>query len=156
MKKSLCIMVAVILLLSTPNTSLAFDNNSNTKGMTTIEYLENGDYIETTIVIIDTQPTRGTITGTKTSTYKNSSNEALWSVSVTGTFVYSGSSCTCANATGESHSYSSDWTVSYPSIIRSGNTATSTATGKKYLYGVVVQTRILSVTLSCSNTGVLS
>jgi hypothetical protein len=154
MKKYLSIIIAIVFVLSTSNLSQASEDNLINRGNTTIEYLDNGDYIETTIVILNS--TRGYITGTKTSTYKNSSNESLWDVSVTGTFSYSGTSCTCVNATGDSNSYSSYWTVSYPTISRSGNTATSSATGKKYLFGVLVQTQILSVTLSCSNNGVLS
>ena len=147
-------MITLVLILSASYSIPASADDTNTNGTTTIEYLDNGDYIETTIIILES--TRGPITGTKTATDKNSSNEVLWDVSVTGTFVYSGSDCTCANATGSSHSYSSNWTVSLPSISRSGNTATSSATGKRHLFGIVVQTEHLAVTLFNKSSDSLS
>ena len=64
-----------------------------------IEYLSNGDYIETTIVSSINTLARSNKSGTKTEKYKNAFGEVMWSVSVTGTFTYNGSSCTCTNAT---------------------------------------------------------
>ncbi|MBQ3783425.1 MAG: hypothetical protein II838_08300 [Lachnospiraceae bacterium] len=156
MKKfiSLLIAIAIIFILPASNTVQASDGKSFKQTYTTIEYLDNGDCIETTLVVSDSS--KGTVNGTKTSTYKNSSNETLWYVSVTGTFSYNGTSSTCINASGDSHSYSSYWTVSNPTVSKSGNTATSTATGKKRVFGIVVQTQTLTVTLSCSKNGVLS
>ena len=156
MKKdlSLIMAIAIVFFLSASNTVQASDDNVFNRTYTTIEYLDNGDYIETTLVVSNS--TKGTITGAKTATYKDSSNVILWDVSVTGTFSYNGTSSTCVSASGDSHSYSSNWTVSSPTVSKSGNTATSTATGKKRLFGIVVQTQTLSVTLSCSKNGVLS
>ena len=156
MKKylSLIMAIAIVFFLSASNTVQASGDNVLNRTYTTIEYLDNGDYIETTLVVSNS--TKGTITGAKTATYKDSSNEILWEVSVTGTFSYNGTSSTCVSASGDSHSYSSNWTVSSPTVSKSGNTATSTATGKKRLFGIVIQTQTLSVTLSCSKNGVLS
>ena len=61
-----------------------------------IEYLDNGDYIET--IITDDTANSGislyatnTITKTKTRYYKNSSGTVLWSVAIKATFSYNGS-----------------------------------------------------------------
>lgn len=165
MKKifSFIITIAIILTLSTPYNFYASDNSAQPEISSTIFYLDNGDYIETTIVtyansLINTASTLSSTTkiGTKTTTYRNSSDEALWSVSVTGTFTYTGQSCTCTSVSGQSKSYSSVWKVSNATASKSGNTATAKATGTKYFIGIAMHSYELAVTLTCSNSGVLS
>lgn len=51
------------------------------------EYLENGDYIVTTVCKNAIQPRSGT-SGSKASTYYNSAGEKIFAVTVTGTFTY--------------------------------------------------------------------
>ena len=58
----------------------------------TIEYLDNGDYIETIISDDETDSeislfSTKSITKTKTSYYKNSSGTVLWSVAIKATFL---------------------------------------------------------------------
>ena len=118
-----------------------------------IEYLSNGDYIETTIVSNINTRARSSKSGTKTEKYKNASGEVMWSVSVTGTFSYNGSSCTCTNATVSTTKPSSSWSLSNKKASKSGNKAIASVTGKKISAGTSV-TR--TVTLTCSPTGKLS
>lgn len=54
---------------------------------TTTEYLENGDYVITTLYESAVQPRAGT-SGSKTSTRYSSSGQKIFSVTVTGTFAY--------------------------------------------------------------------
>lgn len=163
MKKvcSFIITIAIIIVLSAPYNLYASDINAESEVNTTIIYFDNGDYLETTIIsTLQSSNTEvilsNTKSGTKTSTYRNSSGDALWSVSVTGTFTYTGQSCTCTAVSGTGTSYSSYWKVSNVTTSKSGNTATAKATGKKYLYGIQMQSHDVSVTLTCSNSGVLS
>lgn len=164
MKKifSFIITLAIIIVLSSPHNLYASDIDAEPEIITNIIYFDNGDYLETTIIssfqsLSNTASTlSNTKNGTKTSTYRNSSGDALWSVSVTGTFTYTGQSCACTSVNGESTSYSSYWKVSGVTTSKSGNKATAKATGKKYLLGIQMQSHDVSVTLTCSNSGVLS
>lgn len=54
---------------------------------TTTEYLENGDYVITTLYESAVQPRAGK-SGSKTSTRYSSSGQKIFSVTVTGTFTY--------------------------------------------------------------------
>ena len=90
-------------------------------------------------------------TAAKTEKYKNASGEVMWSVSVTGTFSYNGSSCTCTKATSSTTKPSSMWSLSNKKVSKSGNKAIASVTG--HAPGVTV-TR--TVTLTCSPSGKLS
>ncbi len=131
------------------------------KSETTIEYLENGDYIE--IIISDASYDNGaisplstnTITKTKTKYYKNSNGTILWSVSVTGTFTYNGTNSSCTSCSHRTTAPASSWSIKSASHSKSGNTATAkatatqtTSTGKKDY--------TMSVTIKCSAKGVVS
>ena len=153
MKKLLTFIITIFILfeLTTPYNLHAAEVNTETI------YMDNGEYIETTIVTYPQTRSSNTKTATKTSTYKNSSNEALWSVSVTATFSYeTGKSCLCTSVSGESKSYSSVWKVSGTSTSKSGNAATAKATGTKYFIGIPMNSYNLSVTLTCDTYGNLS
>ena len=72
----------------------------------------------TTIEVISktTPVTRATgytqITASKTTTNKNSKGEKLWSVSITATFQYNGTSVGCLSAKVSSTVYDNNWKVS--------------------------------------------
>lgn len=122
-----------------------------------IEYLENGDYIETTITILPSSRKSSTCTGRKTTNYKNSAGTTLWSVTVRASFSYvTGKSSKCTSASGYSTSKSSSWKVSSATTSKSGNSATATATGTQYRNSKPVGSITRSVTLSCDTYGNLS
>lgn len=100
--------------------------------------------------------TAQTKTGSKTVYYKNADNETLWYVKVTATFSYNGSTSTCKSASVTAGSNNSYWKVSNKKSSYSGNHGTASATGKKYLFGIVTSTINRSVTLTCSPNGTLS
>lgn len=157
MKKILATLIicAMILSIMQPTTTYAYETE------TTVEYLENGDCIETIIITItstaETRASSVTKKGTKTTNYKNSDGDVLWSISVTGTFTYvSGSSCTCTAVSGSAVSNSSSWKVSTAKTSKSSNKATASTTATKYLAFLKVDSIERSVTLTCDTYGNLS
>lgn len=120
---------------------------------TTIEYLENGDYIITELnhplYSWQTMANSYTKPGSKTSTYYNSSGTAIWSVTVNGTFTYTyGVSATAASATASVNIYNSNASYVSKSAYTSGNTATATGTVK---YNGLSTSK--SVSVSCDKYG---
>lgn len=162
MKKLITTLLISALFISTvfcipANATITLENTQ-----TTIELLENGDYIETVISCVtdkkgfdySTYATQ-TKTGKKTSSYKNSSGTVLWSVSVTGTFSYNGSTATCTSKSHSATSYSSSWSIKSVSSTKSGNSATANAVATHR--GATGTTDYsMSVTLRCSANGTLS
>ena len=120
-----------------------------------ITYLSDGSYYVTTI---RAEYTTAASSQKQTSGFKsiakyNSSNEIEFSLTVHGTFTYDG---TTSKAVSASYSYTIDdsfWSFSNGSAAYSGNTATATGTFK---YLLLFQSQTLTVSLSCSPTGVLS
>ena len=120
-------------------------------------YIGNGIYVETIIEDADVNiMVTNTVTKTKTKNYKNSSGKTLYSVSVTGTFNYTGSSATCTSSSIKVTVNDTTWKNTSKDASMSSNKATAKATMKQYLDGKLVQTTYPSVTLTCSATGVCS
>lgn len=160
MKKVLSILISLtFIFLLTFSSSASFEpSNSNT--YSSVEYFEDGSYLE--IVIIEElstslpKETRTSKLGSKKLTYKNANDETEWSATISGTFTYNGSSCTC---TSSSISYSIEntkWKIPSATASKSGNKAIGNVTAKYYVLGVLIKTVEKSVTLTCSATGVLS
>lgn len=122
-----------------------------------IEQLENGDYIETTIYV-DTITARAasSTSGSKMVEYKNAAGKTMWTVTVKGSFTYTGNSSKCTSASGSAYSSSSNWKVGAASASKSGNKAIAKVTATQYMGGTAVGSATKSVTLTCSPKGVLS
>lgn len=153
--KNILLVTFIFSILLTCNSVSASTQNPNIT--TKITYLDNGDYLETTIYENDAVLTRATSkkTGTKTTTYK-SDGKALWYVSVTGTFTYTGTSSKCTAASVKAASYVDTWKISNKSSSYSSNTATGKATAKLYYGPLPVTTINESVILICNSKGDLS
>lgn len=159
MKKKFLFLLSLMLLLT-----LFFEPLSTyaAQPIISIEYLENGYYFETTIE--DTSSSRGSvpnipadyITKTKTTKMKDSSGNVLWSVSITATFFYDGTTSRCTTCTPNATSNSSTWSIKSVSSSKNGNSATATAVAINT--SSIGQERELtkSVTISCSPAGVVS
>ena len=80
----------------------------------------------------------------------------MFSVTVTGTFTYTGSSSTCTKPVASATSKNANWKISSKSASKSGNKATAKATAKRYVDGTAVETQNCTVTLTCSSNGSLS
>ena len=155
-KRFLALLVLIIFVLSMQTASAAVSPYDSVS----VEYLDNGDSILTVIESIPsgdiaTFATK-TETKSKTSYYRNSSGTVLWYVRITGTFTYGNGTSKCTSQTPSAASEHADWKVSSATGSISGNTASATATGKKYLLGKVVDSIEKIVTLTCSPTGVFS
>ena len=111
--------------------------------------LDNGYYLET--IIAANQKT-----ARKTANYKNAQGTTMFSVTVTGTFTYTGSSSTCTKSIASATSKNANWKISSKSASKSGNKATAKATAKRYVDGTAVETQNCTVTLTCSLNGSLS
>ena len=124
------------------------------KVTTTIEYLDNGDYIET-VIAWENSLTRASKTATKTKNYKNADGDVMWSVTVRGTFTYDGTTSTCTAVSRSTTAPASAWSIKSSSCSKSGNTATANATATYTLLGIS-QDYSMSVKLTCAADGTLS
>ena len=160
MKKLISVIVSFVFVFCTlfvlNPTAYAYSDTSNDVVQTSvIEYLDNGDHIETIISspVIKYKFNRASSTyksGSKTKNYKNRNGEIMWSVTVYGTFSYNGRTSTCTSASKSTTAPGSLWSIINSSVSNSGNTATARAvaryTSKDYS---------MSVSLSCSANGSL-
>jgi hypothetical protein len=166
MRKIISILVIVIALIATTvpsfaDTPCAIDGS--VKNETTV--MDDGSYYITTIEesvpgisLRAAAVATSTKTGSATTSYYTSSGTLLWSVKVTGTFSYNGStsSCTSSSVTTSVTSAASSWKITSKSVSKSGNQATGKATAKLYNGSIVLQTVSKTVILTCSKTGALS
>ena len=162
MKKIISMLLVITLFSISVIPAAATVSENKSVKVVSIEPLEDGYYVETTIEILpqlgfgnEIQATYSTITSTKTSSYKNSNGDVMCSLSITGTFTYNGSTSSCTSCY---HSYSapgSTWEVLNASSSRSGNSATATATARHHLI-VSYADYPMSVTVSCSANGTIS
>ena len=160
MKKLMALLLSLVTVLSM--TCVAFAGEmpaiSNTYPAE-YEYFDDGSYIVTTITeepSLSLTRTTNTKSGSKKATYYSASNVALWNVTVSGKFSYTGSSAVCTSSTVTSESLNSAWKLSNKSSSKSRATASATATYKQYVNGIAKNTTSKTVTLTCSNKGVLA
>lgn len=125
------------------------------KTETTIEYLDNGDYIETTITYYETNARAATKSGSKTSRYYNDDGDTMWSVTVNGTFTYNGTTSSCTSVSRSTTAPGSNWSIKSSSCTKSGNCASATAIAT-YQGVFTSKDYTLTVNLYCSPYGILS
>ncbi len=123
---------------------------------TTVEYLEDGSYIVTTITENSRGARSSSKSGSKSINYCNSKGEEQWVATIHGTFSYDGYSATCTNAYTSHTIYNSAWKLNSSSAERSGNQVIGRFVFKYYLLGVPINTIERAVVLTCSPNGVLS
>lgn len=159
MKKFISILAISAIILSFPTTASANSFTNNT--ITYIEFLDNGDYFETTLENISgANPlssfeanikTAQQITKTKTIAYKTSEGKLLWDISITATFTYNGSTSKCILCSHNAKSYANSWNIKSVSSYKKDNYATATAIVTHS--GNSVNTLSKQVTITCSKTG---
>lgn len=152
MKKILSFLCIIYTVLSLSTHIYALENKNSISS----EYLGNGIYLETIIEEDISLFSTKTKNGSKTNNYKDSKGNILYSIKVSGSFSYTGSSSTCTSASVSTSVSNSYWKITSKSASKSGNTAIGKATAKRYSLGFVVETRNETVTLTCSSTGKLS
>lgn len=157
MKKLVSLFLCLMLFLSMSVIPTMAAAPAAANSRTEITYFEDGSYCITVLTeevpYVSTLATNQTKTGTRTTYMYSASNEQLFSLTVRGTFTYNGTSARATNAT---YSYTVDhgaWGFDNGSANWSGTTATATA---KFNYLLFIQSKTVSVSISCSPTGVLS
>lgn len=158
MKKIISIVLCVVCVFSVFSVNV-FAETAETVVNETVEYLEDGSYIVTTITEeLNSSVARATNTktGTKKSTLYNSNDEPMVVLKLTATFNYTGSSATCTSASTSYTVYNDNWKVTSATATKSGNKATGNFTSKRYTLLIPVQTINSTVTITCSNSGTLS
>ncbi len=152
----LTILLGLILFLSIKID--AFANNLEPINQVEIEKLDNGDYMETFIESEDSlssvMSSTKTITKTKTTDYKSSSGEVLWSVSIKATFTYDGKTSKCTSCSHNATSFSKGWSIKSCTSSKSGNKATATVVAVHKMISANTFTK--TITISCSPKGVVS
>ena len=116
----------------------------------------DGSSLEIYTATVENSRDRGTKTGSRTYTKKDSSGEIEWKATLTATFFYTGSNAACTGASCAVTIYDSDWYVVSNSTSHSGNTATTQLTMGYKVLGITVYTHTYTITLSCDANGNLS
>lgn len=154
-KTAILTMVSVLFAANSMLVSVkGNDLNLNaTSSISEITDLGDGYYKE--VIIVEETLTRAAKNGYKTINYYNGST-VLWSLTIHGTFTYTGSSATCTNAYVTSSCPSSDWRLTSTQARRSGAYAIGSVEARKYFAGVNINTIKDEVKLGCSGNGTLS
>ncbi|MBO5163317.1 MAG: hypothetical protein J6B75_02565 [Ruminococcus sp.] len=153
MKKNLItsLLVSLVMLIgcfAIPLSASAADD----KTTSTVEYLDDGSYIVTTLTLPDGL-TRSSKSASKTATAYDANNNALWAYTVTATFTYDGKTSKCTSVSDSYSIYDNNWYMASHSCTKDGNLASGTATAKKKVLGVVVDTMTKPVRISCNQYG---
>lgn len=151
-KRIVSVLLLVFLLLSLLPVMCMAETES---GERTVAWFDDGSYMTETVT---ESPMRasGSKTGTKTRTYYSSRGTALWKVTLTGSFTFTGTSATCTSSSCSATMYDSSWYVISKSSEKSGNTANASATIGEKVLGVTVSRVPVSLTLSCDVNGNLT
>lgn len=154
MKKILSATLSIFLF--------AFYFNVSNVGAACLNTLDdNTYYIETTIedgarpFTLFAQFTARTVTKTKTTTVKSSDGTSLWSVSITGTFTYDGTTSKCISCSHNAVSYVDSWRIKSVTSQKSGNSATAIAIAR-HMSGNIANEYSQAVTITCSKNGTVS
>lgn len=161
MKKLTSILLSMLMLFTFLAAPVCADAAT---GETTVTYLDDGGYIETTIIEepstkrpgIQPYTTTVEMTRSKISRYYNADKEVMWYIKVTGTFTYNGSTSKCLKSSVTAKSLSSYWKVSQLSAARSGATALASCKATHYLHSSPDFSMDGFVTLTCDRNGNLS
>lgn len=152
-KRISVIFLTLILSMSIPFSVFAQSTiTTNSK----VEYFDDGSYLVTEFTETIAPFSSGSKSEGKTATYYSSDDERQWSVTIWGTFTYTGSSATCTNASTSYTVYNSAWKVKEATATKSGRTATGNFLVKKYWLGIITKTVPMTVIMSCDNSGNIS
>lgn len=163
MKKFITLFLTMVFTFATLlSTGITAKAASTVPTQTEIVLLEDGEYLETTIIYTPTNSsnisissTTKSVTKTKTTYYKNKNGDILWSVSITATFTYDGNTSKCISCSHSTTCPSSTWTIKSVSSSRTGNSATATAIAT-HTFNNISENYTKSVTISCDKNGIVS
>ena len=119
-------------------------------------------YVETVITesaLDSPNSVNGTVqtkTATKTEYYRDADMNPICSISVTGTFMYDGTMSQCNSCSHQALTYLSNWSVKNSSSNYFGTSAIANATFTETMLFGISHDYNMSVTISCSSSGVIS
>lgn len=146
LKAIVSLMLLAAMLVS------AFCLSAAATSQQSVTYLDDGSYYVTTLTVFPcTRSTNSTTSGQKTRDYYNSSNEKLYSITVIGTFTYTGSKATATHADYDYSIDKSGYSFSNGTATCSGASVTASGT-----FRALLTPSTASVTLTCSANGSLS
>lgn len=149
MKKITTAFLCVVLMVVLAVPVYAQDDSSSCTQC--IEYLEDGSYFVIEIVQANTSARGNATSGTKSAMYYDDSNTLIFTVDVTGTFTYNGTSATADSATSAVYIYDRRATFENKGAYTSGASAIGYANVKLGSHPICK-----SVALTCSKDGELS
>lgn len=161
MKKTFSLILSLLLILSAFTITAYAQDSAETGRVISeeVEYFEDGSCMVITLV----EETEGILARaastknyTKNALYKDSDGNTLWAAKLTAKFSYTGSSATCTSSTAAYSISKSTWKCTKNTASKSGRTATGNFTFKHYLGIVPIKTVNKTITISCSNSGVIS
>lgn len=163
MKKIVTLITLSVLMLGIFfSTSIPAKATTIFPSKTSIVMLEDGNYLETTIIDEPKVPSgisllsaTKTITRTKITRFKNKNGSILWSVSITATFTYNGSTSKCTSCSHSTTCPSSTWKIKSVSSSRSGNSATAKAIATRS-FNNISENYTKTVTIKCDKNGNVS
>lgn len=150
MKRIACFLLSAVLMLY----CIPLFGNAAECGREVIRF-EDGSYIVVEVTNSGARASKST-NGSKTSTFYNRNNVAQWMAELKGSFTYDGSSATCTSASSSVTIYNSDWYTVSKNASKSGSTATGSFSMGRKLLGSTVETKNISLKLSCDKNGNLS
>ncbi|MBR4744699.1 MAG: hypothetical protein IK082_11020 [Oscillospiraceae bacterium] len=158
MKKTISVLIAVLLCLAIYPAVYAADAQTAPMPETVVavEYFADGSYGVTTLAQAGGAGTKGKVTHTKSYTYYDADDTALWTLYLTAAFTYDGTTATCTAASVMHLIYDNAWQVTSETAHKSGNTATGDFTVKRYFLGIPTKTINVTLTMTCSPSGVVS
>ena len=129
--------------------------NEEQKQVKVMHMFDDGSQLLEGQPIIITQ-TRGSLTAQKPYYHCNSSGTVLWTVTVTGTFTYNGSTSSCTSASYGTETNSSSWSEQSGNAYPSGNSAIADVVMIRRLLFIIVDTVPVTITLTCDKNGNLT
>ena len=96
------------------------------------------------------------VTASKTLDYENSDGVTEWSVKLTGSFTYNGTTSYCTASSCITTVYSGNWHEAVNNASYAGNAAFASVTMELKFLFIVIKTQNVSLTLTCDANGNLS
>lgn len=122
---------------------------------TIVEQFEDGSYIEE-YIIEDIARSSDTKTVTKYQNYRDENGNIDWTITLTATFTYDGTTAKSTSAESSVSIYVSYWSMVNKYTVRSGNTATGKVTLSQTALGIEVARNTYTIELTCTPDGTVS
>lgn len=117
-------------------------------------HCEDGSYLDVTLESSYSRASNS-LTKTKSYNYYNADGSSAWKLSLTGSFIYTGTSSICTSSSCNVTIYDDNWYVVSKSATKSSATARCTAT-MGYNYQGNTMKKTFEITLTCDKNGNVS